>query len=394
MNHGLENNGPFEKEKHMSNFFTAEQVAWGRKMADQLKEKMPYALKKALDVDGIPYTVEGDAWVPAERGITWWTNGFWPALMWRMYLLTEDNAYRLEATRAEEMMDGAFQKFEVLHHDVGFQWRISAGVQHALTGNPASYRRMEMAYRLLASRFNPNGFIRAWNGEERPGWSIIDTMMNLPLLYWASEQTHDPRFRLMACRHADMVLRNFFRPDGSVNHIVIYDPENGQVLDTPRGQGYAPGSSWSRGQGWALYGFAISFRHTGRQEYLDASRRVADYYLSHMPADFISPCDFAAPAEPVVKDNCAGCIAACGLMELANQLPGDEGKPYAQAAVQLLQAMEQAGDLDFAQVSPAVVKRCSVAYHTDTGRHIYMNYADYYFAEAVARLVGENTFFW
>lgn len=378
----------------MNNFFTSEQVAWGREMVEKLRGKMPYALKKALDVDGIPYTVEGDGWKPAANGITWWTNGFWPALMWRMYLLTQDNAYRLEAMRAEDMMDGAFQKFEVLHHDVGFQWRISAGVQYALTGNPASGRRMELAYRLLASRFNPNGFIRAWNGEERPGWSIIDTMMNLPLLYWASEQTGDPRFRLMACRHADMVLKNFFRADGSVNHIVIYDPENGQVLDAPRGQGYAPGSSWSRGQGWALYGFAISYRHTGKQAYLDASRRVADYYLSHMPEDFISPCDFAAPEEPVVKDNCAGCIAACGLMELAGQLPGEEGKPYAQAAVRLLQAMEQAGDLDFEQVSPAVVKRCSVAYHTETGRHIYMNYADYYFVEAVARLVGENTFFW
>ena len=130
-----------------------------------------------------------------------------------------------------------------------------------------------------ASRFNPHGFIRAWN-EDRTGWAIIDCMMNLNLLYHAGEWTGDPRFRMIAMRHADTAMEHFVRADDSGNHIVIFDPETGAVLDTPAGQGFAPGSAWSRGQAWALYGFALSYIHTGKKEYLTVSQRVAEYYLS------------------------------------------------------------------------------------------------------------------
>lgn len=371
---------------------TNEQHTWAESVRARLQEKMPCAIEKALALEGIPYSVEDGEWKESSRGITWWTNGFWPALMWRMSLLTGDVAYRLEAMRAENLLDKALSQFEKLHHDVGFQWRISAGVHYDLDGNPASLRRTLLAASLLAGRMNPNGFIRAWNGEDNAGWSIIDTMMNLPLLYWASEHTGDPRFRLTAMRHADGALKHFFREDGSVHHIVIYDPESGEVLETPRGQGYAPCSSWSRGQAWAIYGFALSYRHTGKQEYLDASRRVADYFLAHMPEDNITPCDFVAPETPIVKDNCAGCVAVCGLMELAGHL-GEEGKEYLRRAAGMLQSIE-AEDIDWSRETPSLVRRCTSAYHSEAGRHIHMVYADYFFVEAVARLLGEETLFW
>ena len=224
--------------------------AWQEEVAAKLHTKMTYAVGKAREVDYIPYSTENGQWKPVH--IHWWTNGVWPATMWQMYLATRDELFRDEAIRTEKMRDVNLEDFEGLSHDVGFMWLIQSGVRYALEGNKDSYARTMKAAQHLACRYNPNGFIRAWNGEGRQGWAIVDCMMNLPLLYWASEVTGDPRFRLIAMKHADTAMDVFIRPDGSCNHIIIFDAETGEVLDNPGGQGYESGSSWSRGQAWAL----------------------------------------------------------------------------------------------------------------------------------------------
>ena len=365
--------------------------AWLEEVAAKLHTKMTYAVGKAREVDYIPYSTENGQWKPIH--IHWWTNGFWPATMWQMYLATKDELYRDEAIRAEKMLDVNLEDFEGLSHDVGFMWLIQSGVRYALEGNKDSYARTMKAAQHLACRYNPNGFIRAWNGEGRQGWAIVDCMMNLPLLYWASEVTGDPRFRLIAMKHADTAMDVFVRPDGSCNHIIIFDAETGEVLDNPGGQGYESGSSWSRGQAWALYCFTLSYLHTGKQAYLDAAKRVANYFISQITDDYIPRCDFRQPAEPVLKDDTAGTVAAAGLLVLAQQLPELEAVTYYDVAVKMLRAMEKE-DINWELNDPALLQRCTSAYHDIPGRHMTMNYADYYFVEAINMLRGQKMLFW
>ena len=365
--------------------------AWLEDVAARLHTKMTYAVGKAREVDYIPYSTENGQWKPVH--IHWWTNGFWPATMWQMYLATKDDLFRDEAIRTEKMLDVNLEDFEGLSHDVGFMWLIQSGVRYALEGNKDSYARTMRAAQHLACRYNPNGFIRAWNGEGREGWAIVDCMMNLPLLYWASEVSGDPRFRLIAMKHADTAMQVFVRPDGSCNHIIIFDAETGEVLDNPGGQGYESGSSWSRGQAWALYGFTLSYLHTGKQEYLDTAKRVANYFISQITDDYIPRCDFRQPAEPVLKDDTAGAVAAAGLLVLAQQLPELEAVTYYDVAVKMLRAMERE-DINWDLNDPALLQRCTAAYHDIPGRHITMNYADYYFVEAIHMLRGQKMLFW
>ena len=365
--------------------------AWLEDVAARLHTKMTYAVGKAREVDYIPYSTENGQWKPVH--IHWWTNGFWPATMWQMYLATKDELYRDEAIRTEKMLDVNLEDFEGLSHDVGFMWLIQSGVRYALEGNRDSYARTMKAAQHLACRYNPNGFIRAWNGEGREGWAIVDCMMNLPLLYWASEVSGDPRFRLIAMKHADTAMNVFVRPDGSCNHIIIFDAETGEVLDNPGGQGYESGSSWSRGQAWALYGFTLSYLHTGKQEYLDTAKRVANYFISQITDDYIPRCDFRQPAEPVLKDNTAGAVAAAGLLVLSQQLPELEAVTYYDVAVKMLRAMERE-DINWEPNDPSLLQRCTAAYHDIPGRHITMNYADYYLVEAINMLRGQKMLFW
>ena len=361
---------------------------WLKNVTEKLTNKMPYAVQKAREVDYIPYTTKDGQWT--ENRIGWWTNGFWAAAMWQMHLLSGQALYREEALRAEEMLDGALRDFKNLSHDVGFMWLIQSGVHYALEKNQDSFDRTMLAADMLASRFNPAGFIRAWNGEDKVGKAIIDCMMNLPLLYWASEQTGDPRFKKIAMIHADTSEKYFVRPDGSCNHIVDFDPETGEVRDTPAGQGYASGSSWSRGQSWALYGFTLSYLHSGKQSYLDTAKRVANYFISQISDDWIPRCDFRQPEEPALKDNAAGNIAASGLIELSRQLDEREGKPYFDAAIKILKAQESQ-HANWLNNDPAIFTHCCSAWSAKG--HMTMNYADYFFIEAVNKLRGEKLLF-
>jgi len=365
---------------------------WLEQVKAKLEAKMAYGREMSKDIDFIPYTVKDGKWAPGGGGLSWWTNGFWGASMWQMYLMTGDEEYKKAAERCEEMLDEVLIDHEKLHHDVGFMWNLTAGVNYRLTGNPKSRRRWLTAASTLAGRYNPNGFIRAWNGD-RIGWGIIDCMMNIPLLYRASACIGDPRYKLVAMEHADTNMECFIRPDGSSNHIVCFDPLTGEMLDNPGGQGFESGSSWSRGQAWALYGFTLSYIHTGEERYLDTAKQVAHYFIANVCDDWIPACDFRSPAEPVIKDNAAGAIAACGLLEIAKVVPQYEKKMYKSAAEKLLIAME-ASCADWSEDIPAIFTMCTGAYH-DSVHHFPMVYTDYFFIEAVNKLMDENAMlFW
>lgn len=158
------------------------------------------------------------------------------------------------------------------------------------------------------------------------------------------------------------------------------------------GQGYGEGSAWTRGQGWALYGFMISYIHTGRQEYLDTAKRVADYCLANIPESGIIPVDFRQPTEPAYEDSCGACVIAGGLLELARHLPEEQRGRYEDAAVKILRAIADAR-ADFGRGCDAIVQNCSAAYHAPE-HHFTMSYADYYFIEAMYKVKGVGRLLW
>jgi unsaturated chondroitin disaccharide hydrolase len=342
-----------------------------------------------------PYTDNNTGqWRPKGEGVSvfTWTNGYWPGMMWLMYIKTGDETYRNFAEECEEKLDEAFDRFTGLHHDVGFMWELTSVANYKITENPRSRARALHAATILAGRFNPAGkFIRAWNWTSAPkGYAIIDSVMNIPILEWAAKDSTepDPRFSHIARMHADTLMNAFVRPDGSVHHIVDFDPDTGEVVKIPRGQGYAPGSSWSRGQAWAVYGFVTAYLNAGKQEYLDTAKRVAHYFISNMKPGELPLLDFRAPKEPVYYDASAAAITACGLIEIARAVDETESDIYYDAAMDLLRVLDK--NCNYNEDELVLLENNSGSYHGKESIHRPYIFGDYYLLEALMKLYGND----
>lgn len=375
---------------------TEQDKIWVEQTIEKIKEKM-YAVTER-NKDKIPYTTKDGVFDDrsAADEINWWTNGFWGGIMWQMYSLTKEELYKDVACRTEEKLDAVLMNAEGLDHDNGFKWLPTAVANYRMNQNDKSYNRAILAANNLAGRFNLAGkFIRAWNdwgGVDHKGWAIIDCMMNLPLLYWASEVTGDPRFRQIAVAHADTAQRYFVREDGSVNHIVEFDPFNGEMVRTYGGQGYEVGSSWTRGQSWGLYGFTLSYLHTKDEKYLNTARRIAHYFISNIPESVLIPVDFRQPAECTWEDSTAAAIAACGLLELAKNVKGRDSDVYLRTALKLLQSLDRER-CNWDDKVDNLLEKCTAEYHSEE-HEFSIIYGDYYFIEALLKLSGQELFIW
>ena len=359
-----------------------------RRIADKFRKTAETAAKAGI----IPYQSAGGKWITSPYdGNSWWTGGFWPGLMWQLWQLTGDEFFQREARRTEAMLTDELRSFRKLNHDVGFMYLLSCGADAKLTGDEQAETDMLHAASLLMGRFNPAGFIRAWNEPERTGYAIIDCMMNLTLLYRASRDTGDPRFRQVAGIHADTTLREFLREDGSVSHIIEFDPETGKRIREHPGQGYALGTQWSRGQAWGLYGFALAYRHLRDPRYLKAAERIAGNFTAHIREDGLTDCDFCQPADEERIDNIAGAIASCGLQELAS-LTGEEA--WKRQAERLTDGLLD-HCADWSGERCGILTCCTASYHDDgAGRHTNILYGDYFLVEALMKLCGKDPELW
>lgn len=372
-------------------------IAKNKQWIDQTFAKLDKKLSKTAvkSRDKIPYTtVNGEHDDKSKTDISWWTNGFWGGLMWLMYSKTKNEDYRLTAEKSEQLLDEAFTMVEKQSHDTGFIWHILSGASYKLTGNKQSRNRDLIAAMILASRYNVEGnYIRSWNGKDQEGWTIIDCMMNIPMLYWAAEETNAPRYKKLAIRYADMAMKEHVRADGSVNHIVVHDPDHADVvIGTKAGQGYAEGSCWSRGASWALYGFVLSYIHTKEQKYLDTAKKVANYFIANVSAtDWLPLLDFRQPETPVYYDSTAGAIAACGLIEIAKHTEGVEQEMYLSSAIKILKAMEK-NWCDWTDSNDSILQMGSERYGYNM--HIHIIYGDYFFTEAILKLTGSDFLVW
>lgn len=387
---------------------------WLDEVYDKLLAKMKAECARVGT--NIPYTTGRDGRYHDITETPWgqngsvgfWTNGFWPGMLWQLYEATGDEAYRAAAVGVEDRLAVLLESAETVDHDLGFLFLHSAVADYRKTGSADARRRGLLAASLLASRYNIDGrFIRAWpdamagmterfGGGDIRGWMIIDCMMNIPLLYWASEETGDPRFAKIAAAHAKTAQQYVVRPDGSCNHIVAFDPETGEYRNSPGGQGYKEGSSWSRGQAWAVYGFALSYHHTHDESFLNTAKQCAHYCIANLAAcDWLPLVDYRQPAEPLKYDSTAAFCTACGLLEIAEHLEENEARFYTESAYRILRAC----DAKFANWDPeqdAITTGGTFFYHDPDGTNteVPIIYGDYFFIEAILRLKGRSIFLW
>ena len=350
-----------------------------RQNAENIKGIIPYTTDHAGN-----FTEQSS--LPPPAGVQWWTNGFYPGLLWLFYSKTGDPVYKAAAKEQEKMLDEAFLLYDELNHDVGFMWGLSAKPSYLFDGDNRSRARALIAANILAARLNIKGkYLRAWN---HGNYTIIDCMMNLPLLYWASRETGDDRFRYIAELHADSTIRHHLRDDGSVAHIVVHDPLKDAAIETLAGQGISPESAWSRGQAWGIYGFVLSYIHTGEKRYLDTAIKIADFFLKGIQkTNGRVPVDFFEPEDLNFYDNSAAVCAACGLIEIAKATKENR---YLDEAIRILRALEF--DCDFSENNQSILQNCAVSYADK--QQIPLIYGDFFLTEAILKLCGSEFLIW
>lgn len=277
-----------------------------------------------------------------EGGNTEWTTSFYPGMLWLAGELTGDEAWYDKAmAHVPSFVDRIDRKVHVDHHDLGFLYSLTCVPAWRHRRDQEARRAALAAADHLLTRHLPSaGIIQAWGDLDDPsqhGRAIIDSLMNLPLLHWAARTTGDDRPAEIARIHALHLAEHIIRPDGSTFHTFWWDPTTGRPLRGSTHQGYRDDSCWARGQAWGIYGFILNHHHTGEEALLEASRRCADYFLSHLPDDLVPYWDLAFTADDgQERDSSAGAIAACGLVELA-RVTGEAR--YQEAADALVDAL-------------------------------------------------------
>ncbi len=321
-------------------------------------------------------------------GVRDWTSGFWPGILWYAYEHSGDESIKAQAERFTEQLEFIAHS-PADDHDIGFQIYCSYGNGYRLTGNEGYRQVMLKAADTLATLFNPTvGTIHSWPSKKQwPHNTIIDNMMNLELLFWASRNGGNKRLYDIAERHAETTMKTLVRSDFSTYHVGVYDTLDGHFIQGITHQGYADDSQWARGQAWAIYGFAVSHRETGRKDFLETAKKLADVFLKRLLVDGIPFWDFDDPAIPnAPKDASAACIAASGLLELSTQLEDPtEREKYQKAATTLIKKL--ASDDYLSKDSNRAILLHSTGNHPK-GKEIDVPiiYADYYFMEALLRL--------
>ena len=324
------------------------------------------------------------SWV--STGPSEWTSGFFPGSLWLAYSATGDPYWRSQAEARQTGLRR--QRLDTSGNDQGFKLLTSFGKAHRLTGDNGYRRVLLRGAESLASRFSPVvGATRSWGSGSSPDFTVIvDNLMNLELLFWASKHGGDPGLYGMALSHALRTMRNHVRGDGSTYHVVDYSPSTGHAKRRRTRQGYARDSTWSRGQAWAVYGFTMAYRETGDRRLLDTARRTADWFTAHLPPDRVPYWDFDAPGIPdAPRDSSAAAIAASGLLELASLEPdAARAARYRASAESIIGSLSSAEYIARGRPTEAILMHGT----QDRPRGSYdtgLAFGDYYFVEALLR---------
>lgn len=318
----------------------------------------------------------------------WWCSGFYPGTLLYLYEYKKDASLKTEALKRLALIEN--EKNNKGTHDLGFMMYCSFGNAYRLFKDPAYKEVLLTSARSLSTRFNPTvGCIKSWDHGAFTFPVIIDNMMNLELLTWASRTSGDGSFAKIAKTHANTTIKNHFRPDYSSYHVIDYDGATGAVLQKKTHQGAADSSAWSRGQAWGLYGYTMMYRETKDKAYLDQAKHIADFILNNpnLPEDMIPYWDYDAPGIPdVPRDASAGAVAASALLELSRYTTGKDATRYWNAAEKMLTSLSSPAYLAKEGENNDFILMHSVgSFPHKSEVDVPLSYADYYFVEALLR---------
>lgn len=353
-------------------------------------------LMSRIPSDRLPRTYYANTDKSETSDAGWWTSGFYPGTLFNLYEFSRDTALLREGLQRLKLLEK--EQYNKGTHDLGFMMYCSYGNAQRILPAPAYNEILLNSARSLSTRFSPTvGCIRSWDGAPWKYPVIIDNMMNLELLFWATHYSGDSSFYHIAVTHANTTLRNHFRPDYSSVHVVDYDSATGNVLARKTAQGYADSSAWARGQAWGLYGYTVLYRATHDPKYLDQAEHIAHFILTNpnLPADKIPYWDYNAPDIPrALRDASAAAITASALIELSRYTAIEKGRGYLDAAEQILVSLSSNTYKAVVGSNGGFLLRHSVgSLPARSEVDVPLTYADYYFVEAMLRYkqVGNST---
>lgn len=346
-------------------------------------------LKDNLPADKLPKTYFPQTGTYEFSKSSWWCSGFYPGTLLYLYQQTEDTVLYNEALRALTLLEN--EQYNKGTHDLGFKMYCSFGNANAMHST-LKYRNILInSAKSLSSRFNPTvGCIKSWDSKIPSEYLvIIDNMMNLELLFWATKATGDSSYYKIAVTHANTTMKNHFRPDYSSYHVINYNAETGEVTQKRTAQGFANESAWARGQAWGLYGYTVMYRETKDKKYLDQANHIAKFILNNpnLPADKIPYWDFNAPDMPnVLRDASAASIMASALIELSGYVDKLTAKNYITVAETMIRNLSNATYKAKLGTNGGFIQQHGVGNMPNkTEVDVPLTYGDYYFVEAMMR---------
>lgn len=352
----------------------------GAKQYEVLMRHVPDGVMPASFVNDSLKTCTSSAWVA----------GFYPGTLVYLYQATRKKNLYNEALKKIVLMDN--QQYNTGTHDLGFMMYCSYGTLYNMKPDSKYKQILLNAARSLSTRFNPKvGCIRSWGKSDDTTQFrvIIDNMMNLEFLMWATKVTGDSSFYHIAVSHANTTMKNHFRPDYSSYHVVVYNPLTGKIIRKQTAQGVSDESAWARGQSWGLYGYTMMYRYTKDKRYLEQAQHIASFILNNpnLPSDKIPYWDYDAPGIPnAERDASAGAIMASALIELSKYTEGSLSKKYLSIASIILRALSSPKYKAFIGTNGGFLLKHSVA---NMNKNVEVNaplpYADYYYVEAMLR---------
>ncbi len=361
---------------------------------DFVNSTLDFAVEQYKRLEGtlpdslMPRTIDADGNL-ITSGTRWWCSGFYPGTLWYLYEYSGDSDLKELAHTRTMLVEK--EKHNTGTHDLGFMLYCSFGNGFRLTGNAEYIDIMLVGAESLLTRYNETvGCVRSWDHGKWQFPVIIDNMMNLEFLFWAAREKEDSSIYDKCISHSDISLREHYREDYSVHHLVDFDTITGNAIHKQTVQGYSDESAWARGQAWGLYGYTMTYRETGNEKYLQHAQNIADYLIHHpnLPEDKVPYWDFYAPDIPNSKrDASAGAIIASALLELSDYSDGEKGLEYFETGKSILLSLGSEKYLAKANENGNFILKHSVGHLM--GNHevdVPLTYADYYFIEGLLRL--------
>ncbi|MEI6276586.1 MAG: glycoside hydrolase family 88 protein [Prolixibacteraceae bacterium] len=361
------------------------------KMLEYCVLKTSASMKTQSSFDSVPRNILPGQTKWNTVNIHDWTSGFWSGVLWNAYEASGDTAILLHAQKSTVTQYGVLS-VPVENHDLGFMLYCSYGNGFRLTKDSAYHQVLLKAADSLATLYNPKvGTILSWpNMRSTMNWphnTIIDNLINLELLFWASKNGGNQKYYDMAVKHAEICMHTLIRPDFTTFHVAVFDTIDGHFIKGVTHQGYSDNSMWARGQAWGIYGYTMCYRETGKPEFLETARKLADVFIKRLPKDGIPYWDFDDPMIPdSPKDASAAAVAASGILELSGLVKdASASMGYKNAAKSLLANLSTPEYLSNEKNQAFLLHSTG---HKPNGTEIDASiiYADYYYLEALLRL--------